>query len=185
MIDRIAEALDEVVEGIEEQEGAVLFGKDVQGINDGSQIKERLEDDGDDVLDVPGLDVGDGGNQREAQGKKEVHGDENGDKEQTPGEVHLEKGHEAEEDKSQDDVVDIAGQNTREGENDFRDIDAADHSLVVDDRGGGNDDGLLDHHPGNEAGKEEDDVVIDLEFDDFRKHHSQDEEKKKRIEDRP
>lgn len=109
MIDRIAKALDEVVEGIEEQEGAVLFGKDVQRVDDGSQIEERLEDDGDDVLDISGLDVGDGGNQREAQGKKEVHGNENGDKEQAPGEVHLEESHEPEEDESQDDVVDVAG----------------------------------------------------------------------------
>jgi len=167
VIDRIAEALDEVVEGIEEKEGPVFFGKDVQRVNDGGQVEEGLEDDGDDVLDVSGFDICDGGDQGKAQGKKEVHGDEDGDKEQAPGEVHLKEGHKAEEDKSQDDVVDVAGQNTREGENDFRDIDASDHGLVVDDRRGGDDDGLLDHHPGDEACKEEDDIVVDLEFDDF------------------
>jgi hypothetical protein len=108
-----------------------------------------------------------------------------GDQDKTPGERRSIQEHEEEKDSEEDSVVRITGQDARDGEDKFRNINLANEVLAVDDRGRGDDYGLLDHEPGDETGKKKDGVVFDLEADDHREDDSQDEKKKEGVKDGP
>ena len=181
VVDGKAEKLDKIIEWIEEKQVPELFGKDIPRIDDGGEKKQRLEDDGDQVLGIPHLDISHGINQGQPQGKEKMKEDDGRQPQQIKRQGGLQGHRKHKEDGGQDKMIDEPGQHIGERENDFWDVDLADERLVIDEGSSGRDHGLLDHRPGGEPGKKENDIVVDLKANDCGKNSGQNGQIKERI----